>query len=496
MHLFAKNLNLDINNMSKKYMLPVFLASAIVFSGGCRTYQKLELSHDIVLANVKMIYQKQNHTLNGIDNPKFAVFAQMMSDNNPELQILKAEYKGAEDRAAMSTPFPNPSLEIGQAKGYNLEDAVANKVQPFVGVGFTIPLGGRLGKEDDLHSALADLKRVNLISRHRSIYMKLRQHYLTFLLSKEELQVCDSIIVTSNELDQSTQNLSKMGTVGRLDVLDTHFDLKDIELKILEIKKQHIQQIREFAALVGTSTINAQRASGIMQKFKDITLMDDEKFFQLIGLNNAELVIRKAEFSVADAQLKHELSKQYPDISIGGNGEQEPGEDTKLLSLSIGFDLPIFDRNQQGISDAESKRSVISKQYQSDVQNTLTDLERLRNSFVNNRSQIKILNELVKISTERLETARQSLSAGSIGMTRYLDMHKEHDMLLLGQVEKKREFWQTVFELETNIGIPLIALPGESFNEDVFNYTHEELYQKHVEEKKFNQSNQENSDEK
>ena len=460
--------------MTKTHIKPILLASTIALAGGCSTYQPLDISHDIMLNNVNAIYQQQNTILKAISQPAFADFAQIMSENNPELQVLKEQYKGAEDVASFWTPLPNPSLDIGQTKGSNLQDTVAKKVQPFIGLGFTIPLGGRLGKEDDLNAALAEQKKIDLISRHRSLYMELRQAYLSYLLSKEELQVCDSIVVTSEELDHSTRNLVSIGSLGRLDALDANFDLKDIELKLLEIRNQHIQLIQQFAALVGTTGANVKQASGLMPDMHNISLVADTKLFELIGLNNPDLVARKVEFSVADAKLKHELSKQYPDISFGAEKEQEPGEKTKFLSLSIGFEIPLFDRNQQGIAEAESSRIQLSKQYQGDVQNILTDLERLKQSFNNTRLQIATLDELVTISSQRLEAGRQSLSAGSIGMTRFLDMQKEHDILLIGQVDKKREFWQTVFELETTIGIPLISLPGESFSEDIFNYASQE----------------------
>jgi len=448
--------------------------SAIVALGGCRTYQPMEISHSVALDNVAAIYQSQNETLSGITEPGFMDLATIMSNNNPELQVMKEEYRGADEIASMMTPWPNPSLEVGQSRGYNLEDTVKSKTQPFISLGFTIPLGGRIGKEDDLNAALSEQKRISLVARHRSLYMELRQQYLNYLLIKDELVVCDSIVETTKELDENSTNLAKIGTVGRLEVDDSHFDLKSIELRLLEIRKEHIDQIRDFAALTGTTTDNVKRVVGQIPNIDDVHLKSDDELFGLIGQNNQSLVERKAEFAVADATLKLELSKQYPDITFGGGGEKEPGEKSKYLSLSIGFDLPIFDRNQQAIADAESNRAKVSKQYQGDVQELLTELERLKLSFNNAKQQIVMLAELVTLSTRRLETAKQALRAGSLDMTRFLDMQKEHNLLFIAQVDKKRVFWQTVLELESTIGIPLIALPGESFNEEIFNYTQQE----------------------
>ncbi len=454
--------------MNKKIIKSTLTSIGVLIFAGCKTYTPMSISHSRTLDQITTVNARQDEILSQLDGVNLSVFAEIMSENNPELISLKGEYDATLAIATISTPLPNPTLELGMAKGKNLIDPVTNASQPFIGLGFTIPLGGKLSSNDDYNEVVMQQKRTTLVSRHRELYMEFRQTYLSFLLAKEELVVIDSIHNTSLELIKNSEELAKMGLIGRLGILDSKFDMKGVELRVLESQQDYFNTLEVFARLVGTSQRLVGKADGEVPTASKVKIPDFAKMLDLVATNNAQLANRKREFEVADADLKRQLSQQYPDLNFGMGGEKEPGEKTKTFSLSIGINLPIFDRNQQGIAEAEKRRELIIKQYNNDVQMVLTRLERLEAALGNAKKQMIGMEELVALSTRRLMAAKQSLQAGAVDLSRFLDMKREHDLLLITKVDKKRAFWQLVFELESTIGLPLTELVGEHFESEAF----------------------------
>ncbi|MCM8526775.1 MAG: TolC family protein, partial [Lentisphaeraceae bacterium] len=101
----------------------------------------------------------------------------VMSQRNRSLRKLRLEYEKLQKIADIKTPFPNPSIEFGPSFGSHLEGAEASSTQPFVGLGFTIPLGPRLARNDDLNKA-KELQAYNkIVIEHRKLYLELRKAF-------------------------------------------------------------------------------------------------------------------------------------------------------------------------------------------------------------------------------------------------------------------------------------------------------------------------------
>ena len=451
----------------------LLLISLFVGLVGCRTYQPLELSYDSSLDSVQESNRKQSEKFSQIKALDFASLAYLMGGNSSELTVLRNEYKIAKETSELETPWPNPSVSVGLKKGFDLGDVSEKTTQPFVGLGFTVPIGGKLQAADDYNAAVAEQFRTKLITQHRNLYLRLREGYLNLLLTRHALTVMDSTLKITEKLNQNSQRLIKMGVIGRLGLIDSDFDLKSIRLQALEKEQAYLLALKELAILVGVNQSVIHKVVDELPLPNRVVLPNSEVLLKLIGENNLQLAEWRGLFMVADANLKQQLTKQYPDLSFGVDGEKEPGSKASFFSLSLGFDIPIFDRNQQGIKAAEGERALIAQQYKDQVKDLLIELSQLKGSFKNSRAQLINMNELVLLSEKRLATAKYSLKAGEIDTVEYLDLKKEHDLLLIDQVSKLSEFWQVTFALEQLIGQPLVVLNNENFKVENFNLTEE-----------------------
>jgi outer membrane protein, heavy metal efflux system len=71
-------------------------------------------------------------------------------------------------------------------------------------------------------------------------------------------------------------------------------------------------------------------------------------------LNRLDVRRALAQYAAAEADLQLEIAKQYPDIQIGPGYTYEEGHSYFTLGLSA--TLPVFNRNQGPIAEAEARR--------------------------------------------------------------------------------------------------------------------------------------------
>jgi len=119
----------------------------IILLVSCQTYESVSFKPEKVLSDLqkKRIQPMSQGTLS------FSDAAKLMKQNNLRLKRLLQAYKGYQAVSELNTPMPNPELEFGPAFGTGLSEKSASSTQPFIGLGFSIPLGPRLRRSDELN---------------------------------------------------------------------------------------------------------------------------------------------------------------------------------------------------------------------------------------------------------------------------------------------------------------------------------------------------------
>ena len=141
----------------------------------------------------------------------------------------------------------------------------------------------------------------------------------------------------------------------------------------------------------------------------------------------------------------------------------ETGEDQALLGLSLGIELPLFDRNQQAIAEAAKRREQVRTQYEAAANRALAGLEgALRSVELTTLRGDLLRNEVLPRAAESMRIARESLSAGSGDALRLLDATRSQRELQVELLDVELETRQAWSALEQAVGFPLIRFPTEA----------------------------------
>lgn len=173
----------------------------------------------------------------------------------------------------------------------------------------------------------------------------------------------------------------------------------------------------------------------------------------------------RARYDVAEKELRLELARQYPDLDIIGLFEQDQG--VNRYGIGIGIDLPIFDRNQQGIARADRHRDEVRANYMSEMRIALAQIEgahaRLRNRIRHLRA---LTQQVVPLAEQTRVLIAAGLESGTADALRLLTYLRREAELRIDVLEAEWSVYESWSELERACGSPLLVFPDEPGGKD------------------------------
>ncbi len=433
---------------------------------GCYSYNPVRIDPDEIIKEVSI--SRNNLSVESADTDSFTLqdAALVMSDKNPELALLRRAYKGASEVADTWAPLPNPKVEAGVNIGFDLDDGGNGKdVQPFVGLGFTIPLGPRISRLNNLNEVLKERSFNNLLATHRELYLNLRRNYINYIVSRERLTEQEKIVATLQNTQRVGSKLLKLGTINSLGLNSINIEYNRVVLDRIDREITLVEETAALSELMGVSSDLFENKSVISLPELSDSLPELQELKELMLKHNTSLSRLELQYKVDYAALRLEVARRIPDLDIGAGYEQEVGEDKKVLGTGLGIELPIFDRNQQGIIEAQSRQDNTRLAYKSEMNKALNRLESGIKRYRLYLKQYKeIESHLIPLSQKNIRSAERALRIGSLDILLFLELQKEYRDLLIKQIDLKKSLWDALLDIENITGYPIYMFPDEEEN--------------------------------
>lgn len=442
---------------------------------GCATYEEMPLVPADILAEIERT-RDLGAEPSGVEVPAdatdFVRLAGWMFRYGPTLWKARAEFSQARGLADTETPWPNPSFAAGPILGYDLEPPLDEEIVPFVEFGFTIPLSGRLGLQDEVNELKAQVAKTRLLTEQRRAYLELRRRFAHHLFTRRRHRVQASTVASARASAALTRRLVEAGGATALDVGLMELEIAEQERDLLAIKGRTAEIRTGLATLVGVHDRHlGELSDGGPPHVEDLPDLEAAK--ETLVAKHPALAVLSARYAVAEQELRLEVRKQYPDLQLGTSYEGDPGTDTKLIGLTLGIALPLFDRNQQNIVVAERAREMVRTEYEATLSEALAALEGAYAAHQLALERLRLLKEVALPRAEaNLDIAVRSIRAGNLDALKYLEVERRLHSLRLEAVLAEEACQQLISQIEQLLGQPLARFPGEPDLE--FPFTQEE----------------------
>jgi cobalt-zinc-cadmium efflux system outer membrane protein len=386
-----------------------------------------------------------------------------LAEHGPAIRDAIAAFRTADALAAVPTPLPNPQIQFGPTVAFGA--AVTNEVRPvaaFSNLAIQIPISDRRNAQNELNLAIAEARRIEAVLALRLEYLGLRAGWADLAAARTRGDLLTVVADAARRATEAGRALVEAGAATGLDAA------------LLELERARADNRRIEAALVENDAAGAiaMRTGVALDRFarlRDDGLPDPpaepiayEHLVDLAVGHRPELVQLRAEYAVAEHNLRLQVELQYPDIQIGVQQQGEGGEFRDQLSLGIGLTLPLFARNQQPIASALAHREQVRIEYENAAKRALADLERLyRRVELLAQRRRNLVEDILPRAEANFELARRSALAGSTGALRLLDVQRSLGQLRVEALDARLDEIEAWVMLERAVGHPLIPFPGE-----------------------------------
>jgi len=288
---------------------------------------------------------------------------------SPEMQAARARLAEAEAAIVTAGARPNPIVDIspGVPSPYLLT------------LDFAVPIETRGKRGYRIRSArsLDQAARFDLADSAWKVHSGVRRALLDYLLASRSLELFHSEEQIRTEQVRLLQERFIAGDIprpeldlARIELSKTHLSISAAEGQVAETK----------AAMAAAMGIPVAGIEGLDFAWTEVDSPPNTQSFSPQEIRRDALLdrldIRRslAQYAAAEADLQLEIAKQYPDVQIAPGYTFEERDNFFTVGLSI--TLPLFNRNQGPIAEAEAKRKEAAATFLQKQAQVIGDSER------------------------------------------------------------------------------------------------------------------------
>jgi outer membrane protein TolC len=330
---------------------------------------------------------------------------------SPDVRLAHAQLRVAEAQIIAAGAKPNPSLSAETGYNTDPESAGLFTIIP----NFTIETAGKRGYRILRAERMAEAARLAVteaawLARSR-VRAALKDHLFAArqrdLLRREELLRTEIVEIFDRRLEAGEAARPELD-VFRVDLVSTQAALQAADGEVN----------RTFAALASAAGVPVSALAGVPVKSSqfDLPLPAEKLPLRLVQraglLNRIDIRRLLTEYAAADAELRLEVARQYPDLQIGPGYTFEEGFSRYTFTGGLA-PVPLFHRNRGMIGVAEAERSRVQAQVETAQARAIGEMETALTEY---RSATAEWNEaarrLMVIQTEREAAAVKALEVG------------------------------------------------------------------------------------
>jgi outer membrane protein TolC len=325
---------------------------------------------------------------------------------NPTLDSARARVAGSEAALITAGARPNPTLSIapGIPSPYLLT------------LDFSIPIetAGKRGHRIQFARSLDHATRFDLADSAWTVTTGVRAALLNYIVASQTLELFRSEETVRQEQVNILEKILSAGEIPRQNVDLARIDLSTTHLAISTTEGQIDEARAALAATIGISVAGLRGAQfswpGLDPPPSAESLSSEEVQRDAV-LNRMDVRRALAQYAAAEAALQLEIAKQYPDINIGPGYTYE--ETHSFFTLAASSTIPLFNRNQGPIAEAEARRKEAAAAFVERQAQVIARSERALAVYTAALKELSEAESLRKLQEDQAQITRQAIRSGT-----------------------------------------------------------------------------------
>jgi outer membrane protein TolC len=378
---------------------------------------------------------------------------------HPDLAVARAQWQVAQAGVLAAGARPNPTVSFSPS----YDTQIPGNYSPWlIPVTFDVPLetAGKRGKRMAEAEKAAESARWSFVAAAWQIRSGVRAGLLEFSLAGHRAELLQNQFAAQTEIVTLLQGRLAAGAIARPELTltqiarhKTQLDLSDARSKQADARSRLAQALGvslaaldgvrlEFDAAAGeTEALNATEARSVALR------------------QRADLLGALADYAAAEAELRLQVAKQYPDLHLGpgyawNNGSA--GDNQWILGATL--ELPLLDQNRGPIAQAEAQRKLAAAKFVALQAQVCGQIDRALAGVRVARDQLRTADQLLAAETQQEQSAQAQFRAGASDRLDVLNAQLESANAALTRLDNEGKLQSALGTLEDALQQPADTL--------------------------------------
>jgi cobalt-zinc-cadmium efflux system outer membrane protein len=270
---------------------------------------------------------------------------------NPELAGYSWAVRAADARALQAKQIPNPEIEmeleqfggVGEVAGFDGAEAILR-------LGQVLEIGGKRGKRTKVALLERDLEGWEYEAKRLDVFAEATSAFVAVLANQERLVVAEESYRLSQIVLDVVSERVKAGKVSPLEETRAAVEAASTRIEVERVRNDLEASRRALAATWGSDRPDFDEVRGDLTQIQGIPAL--AALMSRVD-QGPELARWGTEIAMHEATLEMEKSLSIPNLELGAGVKREIESSLDTYMLALGFEIPMFDRNQGSIREAE-----------------------------------------------------------------------------------------------------------------------------------------------
>jgi len=271
---------------------------------------------------------------------------------NPELSAFSWESRAQEAASLQAGLFPNPTFNANAANFGN------QVIKSFDGDVVTlelsqlIELGGKRTARIEAAALTKQLADWDYEAKRADVLTQVTQAFIDVLTAQQRLVLTQQTHELANQTTETTTARVQAGKVSPVEETKAKIARASVQIELMRAQKELEAARKRLAAGWGSTTPRFETVSGNLENIQVPASL--ESLAQCLS-KNPDLARWATEITQRQALITMEKSKAVPDLTatVGASKYLMPNDYALVVGFSV--PLPVFDRNQGRIQEAEHR---------------------------------------------------------------------------------------------------------------------------------------------
>ena len=374
---------------------------------------------------------------------------------HPDLAVARAQWRVAQAGVETARARPNPSVSFSPGYDTQIPDNPSPWIIPVM---FDVPIetAGKRAKRIAEAEKVVESARWNFVSAAWQIRRGVRASLLDFNLAGRRAELLRKQFAAQSEIVKLLQGRFDAGSISRPELTAAHIALDQTQLALTAAQSEQADARSRLAQAlgIGLAALESEKleydfSAAVPESFTTT----DARNIALRG--RADILGALADYAAAEADLRLQIAKQYPDLHLGpgyawNNGSAGDNE----WSLGVTLELPILDQNQGPIAEAKARRNLAAAKFLALQAQVGGAIDRAVAGLAAARQQLRTGTALLAATERQEQATERQVQAGAADRLDLVSAQMELNTIRLAQLDNEAQSQAAAGALEDALQSP------------------------------------------